>query len=42
MSERVAAGHTLDPSASAQAVDMTGGDGGSGTNTVPEAEALAA
>jgi hypothetical protein len=42
MSERVAAGRTLDPSAGAQAIDMTGGDEGSVMNTVPEAQALAA
>ncbi len=42
MSERVAAGRTLDLGAGAQAIDMTGGDGGSVMNTVPEARALAA
>ncbi len=42
MSGRVAAGRTLDLSAGAQAIDMSGGDKGCVMNTVPEAQALAA
>jgi hypothetical protein len=41
MSERVAAGRTLDVSAGAQAKDTTGSDGGSVMTTVREAQALA-